>query len=165
MIKNTNPILTGSSKESNKFPLLDSRISLIACAFSQVQDDVYLKPHSVSSVWPLPECITLVFKAYFVYKWKLRWRTCQRLELFLCCNVEEMVNWLLLENMINLHVIYETNSKKKSRDFWSVVRSTLWKSSPWNIFPHVDPEGKLSLGRVLLRVHWYYRTAFHEGHT
>ena len=50
---------------------LSSRINLIAYAFSRVQADVYLKQHSVSCVWPLPECITLVFKAYFWYKWKL----------------------------------------------------------------------------------------------
>ena len=53
------------SESSQRNAPLDSRINLIAYAFSRVQVDVYLKQHSVSCVWPLPEFITLVFKAYF----------------------------------------------------------------------------------------------------
>ena len=45
MIKNHEPYLNRILKESNKFPLLDSRINLIACTFSRVQFDVYLKEH------------------------------------------------------------------------------------------------------------------------
>nr|XP_058950839.1 fibropellin-1-like [Pocillopora verrucosa] len=45
-----------------------SRINLIACTFPPVQVDVYPQPNSVSCVRPVPECITLAFKAYFWYK-------------------------------------------------------------------------------------------------